>query len=172
MISHVQAKQAQAHQAKTHSMTQAKSLTASGQLALNTRFGLIEVDPAKSVQFIRGLLGMPGRERFVLTGFPNPSLQQFTLLQSLDDEALSFITLPVELRNPFIEEHDLVGAAQELDIRPNDLVTLLIVTVHRSLDATRISVNARAPLLVDAKQRQALQYVFLNDRYKVQQMMG
>ena len=138
---------------------------------IKSRFGEISVDPEKAVYFPRGLLGIPDKFSFMLAHFPNPKMQQFTLLQSLDDENLSFITLPLEFNNTMIAAEDLRTACRDLQIEERDLVVLLIVLVHRGLDQVRLSVNLRAPVLIDSKRRKGNQYVFIQDHYKVQHML-
>lgn len=138
---------------------------------INSRFGDILVDVAKAVTFPGGLLGMPDKAHFVLSSFHSPKMQQFSILQSLDDVQLSFITLPLDLANDIISAADLREAADTIGIEHDDLAILLIVSVQRSPNNVRISVNARAPLLVDAKRRVGAQYVFPHDRYKVQQWL-
>ena len=135
---------------------------------IQSRFGEISVDVSRAITFPRGLLGMPDKSNFVLTNFNSPKMEQFKLLQSLDELQLSFITLPLSIENPIIAAADLRSAADDLQITYNDLVVLLIVSVHRSPDNVRLSVNSRAPLFLDVKQKFGMQYVFQNDNYKVQ----
>jgi flagellar assembly factor FliW len=138
---------------------------------IKSRFGDIIVDVNRAVAFPRGLLGMPDKSKFVLVNFPSEKMQQFTLLQSLQESPLSFITLPIDLDNPIVATADLRHAASELHIAEENLVVLLIVSVHRHPDQVRLSVNARAPLLVDAQRKVGVQYVFHTDAYKVQHML-
>jgi flagellar assembly factor FliW len=157
-----------------HQAERSTEVIASGITMMETissRFGDITVDTGKAVTFPRGLLGMPDKCRFVLASFPNPKMQQFTLLQSLDDHSLSFITLPLDLRNTIIAEADLKTACRDLQIPESSLVLLLIVSVHRGGDQVKLSVNARAPLLIDAARKAGVQYVFQQDYYKVQHML-
>lgn len=135
---------------------------------IDTRFGKISLQKSNGIAFPRGLLGMPNKLNFFLADFPNKKFEQFKLLQSLDDYSLSFITLPLALQNNVILTEDLTHACKELGISVDNLVTLVIVSVHRSPAGTSISVNARAPLLIDSSQRLATQYVFSTDRYQVQ----
>jgi flagellar assembly factor FliW len=139
---------------------------------MQTRFGAIEVFPERAITFERGLLGIPESKKFVLTDFKNENLEQFKLLQSLDNEALSFITLPLELDNSIIAFEDLAKAAEELSLAIKDLAVLTVVSVHRSPTKTHLSVNARAPLLVNVAKREAVQYVFQHSRYQVQQPLN
>ena len=151
-----------------------KDASASGSQTqtIETRFGSVVFNLAQPVSFTRGLLGMPDKQRFGLADFPNPRFAQFKLLQSLDDTGLSFITMPLELQPDLIRAEDLQRACEDVGITFSDLAVLLIVTVHRgATGGVQLSVNNRAPILLDAKTRQALQYVFPHDRYQVQQVL-
>jgi flagellar assembly factor FliW len=138
---------------------------------IKSRFGDISVDTGKALLFPRGLLGLPDKFHFVVANFPNPNMQQFTLLQSLDDKALAFITLPIQMQNAIIIHADLQVACRDLQIDETNAVILLVVTVHRGLEQVKLSVNARAPLLIDAERKTGAQYVFQQDNYKVQHML-
>lgn len=135
---------------------------------INSRFGEIKVDMAKAILFPVGILGMPDKHHFVLTDFPNTKLAQFKLLQSLDDESLSFITLPIEMENNIIAAEDILAASKDMEIPAKDLGMVLIVSVHRGLTSVQLSVNARAPIFFDAERRAAAQYVFTSSKYKIQ----
>lgn len=139
------------------------------QEIIPSRFGDIAVDTRNALMFPRGLLGIPNRSHFVLANFPGASMQQFKLLQSLDERELSFITLPLELDNKYIAREDVLAACNELEIAAGDLALLMVVSVQRTPAQVRISANARAPLFIDAGRKIGAQYVFHNDRYKVQQ---
>lgn len=143
-----------------------------GVVTIASRFGDVQVDLAKIITFPKGLLGMPDRFRFTLADFPTPNMQQFKLLQSLDEKALSFISLPLEVHNGLIAEQDILDTVSYLGIPLNEMAMLLIVSVHRSPEGARISVNARAPLFIDAARRMGIQHVFPHDKYKVQHMLG
>ncbi|MDX1974760.1 MAG: flagellar assembly protein FliW [Rickettsiales bacterium] len=137
-----------------------------------TRFGEITVDVSKSMVFPRGLLGMPDKSNFVVAPFPNKKMEQFVLLQSLDDQSLSFIALPLPVDNAIIKAQDLKNASRDVQIPETNLLSLLIVSVHRHPAGVKMSVNARAPVLIDSERRIGLQYVFQQDSYKVQHMLG
>jgi flagellar assembly factor FliW len=138
---------------------------------VKSRFGDITISLDKTLLFPRGLLGMPDKSRFALAGFPNPKMQQFMIMQSLDDSDLAFITLPLEKENNIVTASDIQNAASDLQISENSLAVLLIVSVHRGLDQVKLSVNARAPLLIDVERKVGVQYVFSHDLYKVQHML-
>lgn len=139
---------------------------------IESRFGAIHIDGSKAVAFPRGLLGLPDKANFVIANFPSEKMAQFKILQSLDDVALSFITLPLDAQNGIISANDITAACEELQIAASDLAMLLIVSVHRMPEQVKLSVNARAPLFIDVTRRSGVQYVFQSDVYKVQHMLG
>lgn len=139
---------------------------------IQTRFGEITVDTGKMLLFPCGLLGLPDKLHFALANFPSEKMRQFMLLQSLDDKALSFITLPLSLENAILKLADIKEVCQELQIAEANLGLLLIVSVHRHPDQVKLSVNARAPILVDTERKLGVQYVFQYDHYSVQHMLG
>lgn len=156
---------------QTHLVSDTMPNDSSVLLAIKTRFGEINVDTNKAVTFPRGLLGMPDKLRYALATFPSAKMAQFKLLQSLDDHNLSFITLPLDLENSIININDIRTVAADLNIKESAVALLLIVSVHRSPDQVKLSVNARAPIFIDAERKIGVQYVFQNDSYKVQHML-
>ena len=111
-------------------------------------------------------------KNFALVDFPTEKLSQFKLLQCLDDKNLSFITLPLAVENQVVERGDIEKAATDIGMDSANMAILLIVSVHRTPTEVKISVNARAPLMVDVSSRHAMQYVFQHSRYKVQQPLS
>lgn len=138
---------------------------------IHSRFGDVVIDTRNTIMFSRGLLGMPDKQHYVLSNFPNEKMQQFKLLQSLDDNDLSFITLPIDIENPIIEKNDILLSCQSLGIALGDLALLLLVSVYRTPETTRITANARAPLFLDAEKKWGVQHVFPNSKYKVQHVI-
>lgn len=139
---------------------------------IDTRFGRITIQPRQSIHFPMGVLGMPDRHNYCLTHFPSEKMARFKLLQSIDDTALSFITLPIDVENPIIERADLEQAAQDLEMVLSDVVILLMVTVQRDSGVAKLSTNARAPVLIDVSRRVAAQYVFSHAKYLIRQPLS
>ena len=138
---------------------------------IDTRFGKVTIFRKNPIVFPNGLLGMPDKFEYCLTKFPSEKLARFKLLQSLEDNELSFITLPVDLENPIIDKSDVMTACKDLEISSEELTMLLVVTVHRTPSAVRLSVNARAPIFINTPRRVATQYVFHNNKYQIQHMI-
>lgn len=142
------------------------------QIEIESRFGRINVNPSLAIHFPTGLLGMPDKNQFCLARFPTEKYARFSILQSLADHSFSFITLPLDLENPIIDAEDLTQAATDLGVPLADILPLLIVSVHREGGITRLSVNARAPVLVRASLRLAAQYVFPHTKYQIRQPLS
>lgn len=136
---------------------------------IETRFGQVTLYRKNPITFPNGLLGMPDKFQFCLTSFPSERLSRFKLLQSLEDQALSFIMLPVDIENPMIDRADIEQACRDLDMSIENVAMLLIVTVYREGSLVRMSVNTRAPVFMNVQRRLASQYVFHNSKYQIRQ---
>ncbi len=172
MHSSIAGKELPIHMVNQSALIHGASSDGSKTETITTRFGEVTVDLGKAIMFPRGLLGIPDKSQFILAKFPSEKMQQFTMLQSLDDLALSFITLPINMENAIVAASDIKAACADLQIAEANLAMLLMVSVHRYPDQVRLSVNARAPIMIDAERKLAVQYVFQNDAYKVQHMLG
>lgn len=140
---------------------------------VESRFGRVKIFRQNPVIFPSGLLGIPDKFEYCLTSFPSEKLNaRFKLLQSLEDDKLSFITLPVDIDNNILDRADIEQGCRDLDLSIDNLAMLLIVSVHRETTPAKISVNARAPLMMDAPKRTASQYVFHNAKYEIRHMIS
>lgn len=140
---------------------------------IQSRFGEIQINLEKQITFPHGILGLPAQLHFCLADFPRDGFGQFKLLQSVEDAELCFITLPSDHKDCFVKQEDILDACRVMEIDPANLLTLFIVTTHRSPNQeTRISVNAKAPILVNTEEFTALQYVFNNKDYEIRHMIS
>jgi flagellar assembly factor FliW len=139
---------------------------------VQSRFGKVTVTEKGRVFFPYGLAGIPDKVNFCITQLPSEvRLEGFELLQSLDDLSLSFVVLPLAQTNNLIDREDVKEACKTLAIAEEDLLILLIASVHKEPDSTRLSVNTRAPVMVDVKNKLAAQYIFMNNKYEVRQYL-
>lgn len=136
---------------------------------INTRFGKVSIYRKSPITFPNGMLGMPDKFQFCLTSFPSEKLARFKLLQSLEDDNLSFITLPLDVDNALIDRVDIEQACRDLDVTVENVAILLIVSVQRDTSGVQMSVNTRAPIFMNVSRRLAAQYVFHNAKYQIRQ---
>lgn len=141
--------------------------TADQTLVIESRFGTLTIHPHASLLFPQGLLGFADFRDFALAELPNGKHPQFKALQCLTDANLAFLVAPLANDSPAIDPADVEEACQTLSIAREDLVIVLIVTVRRDDDGAHVSVNLRAPVLIDTRQRVARQYVLPNNKYEI-----
>ncbi len=141
------------------------------ELRIDSRFGAITVDLENAVYFPQGLLGLKNDIHFAITDFPQ-GMGQFKLLQCLNDHAMSFIVLPLNIDNKLIARKDMEDAARVLNIELKHLVCLLIVSVKRTPEGSDITANVRAPVLIDTNDKAGIQYVFPHNKYDIRTPLG
>ena len=137
------------------------------ELTIESRFGTIHVSKDNALYFPQGLLGLPQNLHFVLADIPRENMGQFKLLQCLNDHTVSFVVLPLDSENSLIEKSDLLECCDTLNVKEDDLLTLLIVSVQRSPEAIKVTANLRAPVIVDVNDKAAIQYVFPTNKYDI-----
>ncbi|MGD9536940.1 MAG: flagellar assembly protein FliW [Alphaproteobacteria bacterium] len=136
-------------------------------LTLETRYGRVEVSRSHILSFPTGLLGFAAAKEFALVQLDDPKYRMFRILQCVSDPALSFIVLPLGRDAGLIDAADLDAAGAALRFPPDDLTALLLVTVRPSDGGHQLTVNLRAPVLIDAGRFVGVQYVLPDDRYPV-----
>lgn len=138
---------------------------------IETRFGKMKFDRDNAVYLPRGIFGYADFHDFALADLPDPKLEQFKLLQSLTEPTLSFIVAPADLENNTIETADIEDACKMLSIAPEDAAVLLIVATRKLGAETQVSVNLRAPIIVDTRTQNGWQYVLHNGSYPVRHVL-
>ena len=126
------------------------------------RFGDLEVDDDKVLQFPDGLPGFPTATRFTLV--PVPENDVFLWLQSVDDGALAFLcTVPW----PFFPDYEpeLPDTDQDaLDLQDAaDATVLCMLTVRREERA--VTANLLGPIVINQRTRVGRQVVLADSDY-------
>lgn len=140
-------------------------------VVVETRFGLYTFTAEHRVHMPRGPLGFQDYHDFGLANLPNPQLEQFKLLQSLDAHDLSFIVTTLPDDGGPIAAQDLEEMAAAAGVAVKDAVFLLIVTIRPNPEGEGIlmSVNLRAPIVFNPVSRLARQCIASNPSYPVRQ---
>lgn len=136
-------------------------------ITLDSRFGRMEVARSHIISFPSGLLGFAAAREFALVQLDNPKYQMFRILQCVSDETLSFIVFPPSPESGLIDPADIEAAGAALRYPSSDLVVLLLVTVRKAETGHQLTVNLRAPVLIDSSRFLGAQYVLPNERYPV-----
>ena len=143
----------------------------SEKVVIDTRFGTMEFDRDLAISMPRGMMGFPHSRDFGLARLPDAGADRFMLLQSLSELRLSFLMLPLPMENDVIAANDLVSAQETLAIAPEDFAVALVVTIRDVGGEAQISVNLRAPIFLDTRQRLAWQHVLHNERYPIRHVL-
>lgn len=138
---------------------------------IDTRFGRFAYPRANTIEMPHGVLGFARFHEFVLLTLPDPRFGQFRLLQCAIEPALSFLVVPTMIEASGIEAADLEEALGSLGIAPADAVLLLIVTIRKAGGSVDMTVNLRAPIVLDIRRQLARQHVLSNSRYSIRQRL-
>ena len=140
-------------------------------MILNTfRFGEVEVDEDKILEFPDGLFGFEGLRRFVLLS--NEDIEPFHWLQSIDDTDIALAVL-----DPFIvfpEYKPLVPESvfEELDMQEKSGADPLLLTVSViPIEVTRMTTNLMSPIIINAKKRLARQIILETGDYNPREVI-
>ena len=136
-------------------------------LVKTKHFGEIELDESKIITFDEGLIGFEDKKRYTIL-FNNESKRKGTIswLQSLDEPMLALpVVSPVVAMadyNPIVEDEVLAPLGE---LNDENLVILLTLTVPS--DLTKMTVNLKAPIIINADTRKGCQAIAENSDYVV-----
>ena len=129
-----------------------------------TRFGLVNLSENDVVTFPEGLLGFSELRKFVLLDDPNDEI--FAWLQSCEKPSVAFPIL----------EPELFTSGYAFKMSRHDLETLKMTAADRSRvftiitipsDATQMTANLKAPLVINAKDKIAKQIVAQENDFQI-----
>lgn len=128
-------------------------------------FGDIDVDDAKKITFVQGIIGFPELRDFLLV-HDSESSGGIRWLQSIQEPAFAMPVIdPLVVMpdyNPNIEDELL----KPLNIKNEDDV-LVIVTITVPHDLTKMTVNLKAPIIICGESRLANQIITDDEQYLV-----
>ena len=133
-------------------------------------FGEINIEKDKEICFENGLIGFPDYTRYALIfDADKPDKKGICWLQSLEDE---YFALPVI--DPLLVKADYApNIAEELLETLGELKsdnTYVLVTITATSKKEDVSVNLKAPIIINADTRKASQVIADNDfpvKYKI-----
>lgn len=130
-------------------------------------FGTIEIDEDKIITLESGIIGFPSLNQFLLL-YDQDKKGKATIywLQSIDEPLFS---LPVmdplivcETYNPMFEEELLKPIGEPL---PQDMLVFTTLTVPS--DSKNITINLKAPIVINTAAKKGCQLIIDNDDYLV-----
>ncbi len=156
-------------QAQSNENIETRAGATEAVVTVETRFGPITFGPKNIVHFPQGLVGLPLSKRFGLSPIPDKRMGQFMILQSLDDFALSFLVLPLQIGPNTVTHDDAAEACAALAVPLEDADFFTVVTLRQGDQGLSVSINLRAPIIVDSKSHVARQCVLANQNYPIRQ---
>ncbi len=129
-----------------------------------TRFGMVEIDDQRIMNFPKGMVGFPNCQRFALIQTNDEGV--FFWMQSLDRPELAFVvcdprTFVPDYRVPVkLEELELIGLEA-----PEDAQVLVIVNKVDDM----LTGNLQGPLVINARNLTGKQLVLSDKRYTTRQ---
>ncbi|MDD3138423.1 MAG: flagellar assembly protein FliW [Lachnospiraceae bacterium] len=137
-------------------------------MKLNTRiFGEIEVEEDKVIHFVNGIIGFPELKEFALVfDEEKGNSSEIRWMQSIQEPNFAIPVIdPLTIRsdyNPVVEDELLTSVGE---IRPEELLVLVTITVPA--DITQMSINLKAPIIINAASKKACQIIVEGDDYQV-----
>lgn len=136
-------------------------------MKLTTRiFGEVDIDDDKILHFSKGIIGFPDMTKFALMHDKDKDSNAIRWLQSLDEPGFAMPVMdPLYVKpdyNPVVDE-DSLKDLQPID--PDELLVLVTVTVPQ--DLTKMTVNLKGPIIINAVNCQAAQIILDDDEYLV-----
>ena len=133
---------------------------------LTKLFGEITIDDDKIIQFPNGIIGFPDLTEFTLVHDEDKGTESIHWLQSIQEPAFAMPVMDPLIvypdYNPEVDD-ELLGVIGE--IVPEELLVLVTVTVPK--DLTKMSVNLKGPIIINAVEKKALQVIVEGDEYQV-----
>ncbi len=129
-------------------------------------FGEINLPEEKIITLDRGLIGLPDYKQFTILYDCEKEESAISWFQSVDEPTLALpIINPLLVKedyNPIVEDELLKHMGELTD---DNLVIMLTMTVPSDIE--EMSVNLKAPIIINSDTRKGAQIIAENDDYEV-----
>lgn len=128
-------------------------------LVKSSRFGELSVPLSSIIEIPSGLIGFPTHTKFVMFEHKPP----FSWFHSVDDGSLAFVVVD---GFEFGKDYDVKppAADKECDFKPEDEFAVLVIVTVRS-DPRMTTVNLKAPVFVNMRNRKGIQIIIDDARF-------
>jgi len=125
-----------------------------------TRFGEIEVDPARVIEFPKGILGFPLHLQYVLIQTSQESC--FYWLQAADVAELAFVVCDPRL---FVPDYQVPVRREDMEaIGLSDVQQAQVFVIVNKV-GDQLTANLQGPLLINVHNRKGCQLVLSDKKY-------
>lgn len=137
-----------------------------------SRFGQVQLETNDQITFPDGILGFAELKKFVLLDDPNDEI--FAWLQSCEEPGIAFPVLEPEL---FVENYKVNLAKSDMEalgLTPSEGEKALAILSYFTIvtfpeDATKMTANLKAPVLVNRATRIARQVVLQDNAWAIRE---
>jgi len=129
-------------------------------------FGEIKIADEKIIHFPAGIIGFPGLTDFALVHDEEKGIGSIHWLQSVQEPAFALPVMdPLLVKadyNPEVDDELLKPIGKLI---PEELLVMVTVTVPS--DLTKMTVNLKGPIIINAAEKKACQVIVEGDGYAV-----
>ena len=130
-------------------------------------FGEVEIDERKVITFDSGLFGFENYKKYILLyDSSTDEIPNIQWLQSIDEELLALpVMIPTTIiadYNPEVEDETLASIGEFKD---EDISILVTVTVP--IDIKNMSINLKAPIVINTETMKGCQVIAENPEYEI-----
>ena len=130
-------------------------------------FGDVEVEESKIITMENGLFGFENYKKYVLLyDSSTDEIPNIQWLQSIDEELLA---LPVMIPTTIVGEYNPVVEDESLECLGewNEESISMLVTVTVPIDVKNMSINLKAPIIINTSTMKGCQVIAENPEYEV-----
>lgn len=137
-------------------------------MKINTKFfGEIEVDDEKIITFEAGIMGFEALKDYaIIYNSETDPGKDIMWLQSVEDATIAFPVIdPLKVcagYDPIVDENTLSGLGE---YEADELYVVTLMTVPQ--DCTKVTVNLKAPVIINTASKKAIQVIVENQEYEV-----
>ncbi len=135
---------------------------------VSAKLGEIDYNSDDVIHFKYGLIGLDNHQNFVL--LEENQFAPFGYLQSIEDPGFTLIVINPFLIDPNYTLDLLSDELESIDVHSTQDFMALAIVVFSPIPE-QITVNLKAPLLVNVKNKQARQVLLISDTYSVNDPM-
>ncbi len=129
-------------------------------------FGEVTIDDDKIIHFPSGIIGFPDLTDFALIHDEEKGIGSIHWLQSMQEPAFAMPVMdPLLVVPDYDPEVDDELLKKIGEINPEELLVLVTVTVPS--DITKMTVNLKGPIVINAAEKKACQIIVEGDGYAV-----
>jgi flagellar assembly factor FliW len=128
-----------------------------------SRFGDIEIDENRVIQFNEGLIGFPEDKAYIIMEHKNDS--PFMWLQSISSPELAFIIInPFQIYPEYLKD---ISPEEENSLKPDNNETIMIFTIVTIPNGKpeESTLNLMGPVVIDPATNNGKQVILANSGY-------